>query len=180
MKFLTTIAVLMLLGLPATGLAYVVGDVVDDLSFPDLDGGAPALSDYPGRIIVLNFFATWCVGCNEEAAHLENDIWQAYADRGVTVVALDIQEQLPLVQGWAAALGITYNIWLAPDWTLFQQFPGALNIPYNAILGPDRTLRYASIGFDLNAITAMLDTILAEGQVPTAASSWGEVKALFR
>lgn len=180
MKVLTVTVMFILLVWPLVGQAYVVGDVVDDISFPDLDGGSPALSDYTGKIVVLNFFTTWCVGCNEEAAHLENEIWQAYAGRGVTVVALNIQEQLPLVQGWAAALGITYNIWLMPDWNLIKQFPDSRNIPYNAVLGPDRTLRYASIGFDLNTITGMIDTILSEGQVPTAASSWGSVKALFR
>jgi len=171
---------LLVLTLPTAAAAYELGDLVADFSFPDLDGGAPTLHDHLGGIVVLNFFATWCVGCNEEAAHLEADIWQKYQGSNVTVIAVDIDEPLPLVQGWSAALGVTYQIWLAPDWELFQQFPAAFNIPYNAVLGPEMDLRYASIGFDLDAITGMIDTILAEGNVPVVRSSWGGVKALFR
>ncbi len=180
MKTLIALTLAALLVGPAAAGAYIVGDVVADFSFPHLDGGNPALYDHVGGIVVLNFFATWCIGCNEEAAHLENDIWLTYKSRNVTVIAVDIAEQISTVQGWRDALEITYDVWLSPDWDLFGEFPGSLNIPYNAVIGPDMVLRYASIGFDLNAITGMIDTILAEGQVPNETSSWGEVKALFR
>ncbi len=180
MKAISLATVILLTCLTGSASAYEIGDTVADFSLPDLEGTAHALHDNLGGIVVLNFFTTWCVGCNEEAAHLENEIWQAYQGRNVTVIAIDIAEPVSLVQGWSEALGITYNIWLTPDWDLFGLFPGALNIPYNAILGPDMAIRYASIGFDLNAITGMIDTILAEGQVPVVASSWGDVKMLFR
>lgn len=180
MKLLAALSLVALILVPGSVNGYVVGDVVADFGFPALDGGSPSLHDHLGGIVVLNFFATWCLGCNEEAAHLENDIWQVYRDRNVTVIAVDIDEPISMVQGWSDALAVTYPIWLAPDWVLFQEFPGSMNIPYNAVIGPDMTLRYASIGFDLNAITGMIDTILAEGQVPVTSSSWGEIKALYR
>ncbi len=180
MKNLIALTVVLLVVGTGTAGAYVIGDVVDDFSLPDLEGGNPSLHEHLGGIVVLNFFATWCIGCNEEAAHLENDIWLAYQGQNVTVIAVDIQEPLSTVQGWSDALGVTYKIWLAPDWNLFLEFPGSLNIPYNVVLGPDMTIRYASIGFDLNAITGKIDEILAEGQVATESSSWGGVKALYR
>lgn len=180
MRHILILLLAMVAHLPSSAAGYEIGDIIDDFGFPALDGGTPTLADHLGGIVVLNFFATWCIGCNEEAAHLEHDIWQAYSDRNVTVIAVDIAEHPPLVQGWAEALAITYAIWLAPDWDLFSTFPGALNIPYNAVIGPDLQLRYASIGFDLNAITGMVDTILAEGQVPTSKEAWGRIKALYR
>jgi len=171
------LAVLLIMARTAAG--YEIGDTVDDFTLPDLTGTDVSLHDHLGEIIVLNFFATWCPGCNEEAGHLENDIWQVYQDNGVTVIAVDIQELLPLVQGWAAAMGVTYPIWMAPDWTLFEQFPQAAGIPYNAVLDRNLVIRYASIGFDLNAITGMIETIIDENQVPVAEASWGEIKALY-
>ena len=170
-------AVLLVLAGVASG--YEVGDTVADFALPDLMGTEVSLHDHLGEIIVLNFFTTWCPGCNEEADHLENDIWQVYGDQGVTVIAVDIQEPAPLVQGWAAAMGVTYNIWMAPDWTLFNQFPQSAGIPYNAVLDRNLVIRYASLGFDLEAITALIEVILQEGQVPTTESSWGGIKALF-
>jgi peroxiredoxin len=169
--------VFLLAAVPATG--YEIGDTVADFTLPDLTGTEVSLHDHLGEIIVLNFFTTWCPGCNIEAAHLENDIWQVYAEQGVTVIAVDIQEFQALVQGWAAAQGVTYAIWMAPDWTLFDQFPQSAGIPYNAVLDKNLVIRYASVGFDLNAITSMIEVIIEENQVPVARSSWGGIKALF-
>ena len=176
MKFIITAALLLLAG-GAHG--YEVGDTVEDFTLPDLQGDVVSLHDHQGEIIVLNFFTTWCPGCNEEAGHLENDIWQVYGDQNVTVISVDIQEPVPLVQGWAAALGVTYAIWMAPDWTLFNQFPQSAGIPYNAVLDRNLVIRYASVGFDLNAITGMIEVILEEGEVPVSGSSWGGIKALY-
>jgi cytochrome c biogenesis protein CcmG/thiol:disulfide interchange protein DsbE len=176
-KILLLIALLLTAG-PAT--AYEMGDVAEDFTLPDLIEGDASLYDHLGKVIVLNFFTTWCPGCNEEATHLENDIWQVYGRDNVTVVAVDVQELQPLVQGWAASQGVTYPIMLAPDWTLFERFPLAGGLPYNAVLDRTMTIRYGSLGFDLNAITGMIDAILDEGQVPVSQTSWGGVKALFR
>ena len=179
-RFILT-AVLLVLAGSAVGSAagYELGDTVEDFTLPDLTGAEVSLHDHLGEIIVLNFFTTWCPGCNEEAGHLENDVWQVYRDDGVTVIALDIQELPPLVQGWAAAQGVTYPIWMAPDWTLFDQFPQAAGIPYNVVLDRTLVIRYASIGFDLSAITGMIETIIDEDQVPVTEVSWGEIKALY-
>ncbi len=179
MKFTIFILSAAFLALAGTSAGYEVGDTVEDFTLPHLSGGDVSLHDHLGEIIVLNFFTTWCPGCNEEAAHLENDIWQIYGDNDVTVIAVDIQELQPLVEGWAAAQGVTYSIWMAPDWTLFDQFPQAAGIPYNAVLDRNLVIRYASIGFDLNAIISLIETIIDEGQVPVAGASWGAIKALY-
>jgi peroxiredoxin len=179
MKSIKLLLLAVLLMMAGTAAGYEIGDTVENFTLPDLMGDDVSLHDHLGEIIVLNFFATWCPGCNEEAAHLENDIWQIYQEEGVTVIAVDIQEFQSLVQGWAAAMGVTYHIWMAPDWTLFEQFPQAAGIPYNTILDRNMVIRYASIGFDLNAITDMIEVIIDEGQVPVAEVSWGEIKALY-
>jgi len=173
--------IVMIAGLPGLALSqYELGQVVPDFTLPDLEGNQVNLYSHQGHIVVLNFFTTWCPGCNEEAAHLENDIRLAYEHLGVDVVAVSIQEQLPLVQGWAAAQEVNYQILMAPDWDLFQEFPSAMSIPYNAVLAPDMTLRYALPGFDLGSITAVIEEILAEGQVPVEAASFGYIKSIFK
>jgi len=178
--FILTAVLLVLTG-SAVGSAagYELGDTVVDFTLPDMTGVDVSLHDHLGEIIVLNFFTTWCPGCNEEAGHLENDVWQVYGDEGVTVIAVDIQELHPLVQGWATAQDVTYPIWMASDWTLFGQFPQSAGIPYNAVLDRNLVIRYASIGFDLSAITGMIETIIDEDQVPVTVTSWGGIKTLF-
>ncbi len=173
-----SLALLFLL-VPAAVGAYDIGDPVADIELTDLDGLPVALSDHAGEIIVLNFFTTWCPGCNEEAAVLENEIWQVYQEDGVTVIAIDIQESVGLVLGWSLANQITYHIWMAPDWSVLDPFTDSPALPYNTVIDRDQTLRYAQIGFDRDAIIAMVETIIDEGSTPVAGATWSGVKALF-
>jgi len=180
MRNVPNITFLILTFLAATVSAYELGDTVENFTLTDLAGQEVNLENHTGEIIVLNFFTTWCPGCNVEAEHLENDIWQVYADQGVTVIAIDIQEPLSLVQGWAAAMGVTYPIWMAPDWDLFQVFPQAMALPYNTILDGSLVIRYASMGFDLNTVTDMLDTLISEAQIPVENQPLESIKAFYR
>jgi thiol-disulfide isomerase/thioredoxin len=177
---LTTLLLAAVLLAPGPAGAYEIGDIVQDFTLIDLDGNAVSLHDHLGEIIVLNFFATWCPGCNEEAEALENQIWQVYRDRGVTVIAIDMQEPAELVQAWALAMGVTYHIWLAADWTVFQQFPGAGGLPYNAVLDRFMELRYAQLGFDLPDIVGMIETVLDDDAVTSESRTWSQVKSTFR
>ena len=176
MKFVT----LALLLLPIAVAAYEIGDPVDDIVLTDLEGLPVALSDHAGEIIVLNFFATWCPGCNEEAGVLEAEIWQVYRDRGLSVIAIDIQEPVGLVQGWALAHDVTYHIWMAPDWSVLEPFTDGPALPYNTVIDRDQVLRYSQIGFDRDAIIAMIETIFDEDPTPVTASTWSDVKGLYR
>lgn len=171
--------VLILLLLPAVAPAYEIGDPVADIVLTDLDGLPVALSDHAGEIVVLNFFTTWCAGCNEEAAVLEHEIWQVYRERGVTVIAIDIQELAVLVQAWVLANDITYHVWLAPDWSVFDPFTDSPALPYNTVLDRDHVLRYAQLGFDRDAIIAMVETILDEDSTPVESSTLSGVRALY-
>jgi peroxiredoxin len=177
----TLLAFLVLLAPVVTGpaVAYEIGDPVADIQLTDLDDQPVALSDHHGEIVLLNFFATWCPGCNEEAAVLEQDVWQAYQDDGVTVIAINIQEPAGLVSGWAAALGLTYPIWLAPDWSVLDPFTGTPALPYNAVIGREMTLQYAQAGFDRDEIVAVIEQLLADDTVPTQRTSLSRVRALF-
>ena len=165
---------------PGSAAAYQLGDVVNDFTYDNLAGEPVSLSDFAGDIVLINFFATWCPGCNVEAAILENDIHRVYAEYGVTVLAIDMQEPAWLVADWAAQQGVTYEIVLSPNWDLFSQFPVAGGLPYNAIIDRQGVLRYARILFDEASLLATLNALLGFDPVAVEAASFGAVKALFR
>ncbi len=177
MKRYTMVLLTLLVAAAPAPAAYMIGDTVSDFTLPGLDGGDHSLSDLRGEIVVLNFFATWCLGCNEEAEHLENDIWQVYGSQGVRVVAVDIMEQAVLVDGWRQAQGVTYDIWLAPDWDLFQLFTEFGGIPYNTVIDRDGILRYSQTGFDLTAIVDTVESLL--DTTPNEIRAWSDVKSLY-
>ncbi len=159
---------------------YELGDTVNDFMLDNLAGTPTSLYDFAGDIIVLNFFATWCPGCNEEAAILENNIHLAYLEYGVTVIAIDMQEQVAIVQNWVDQQGVTYHILMAENWDIFSLFPVAGGLPYNAIIDSDMVLRYAQILFDEEAIISTLNDLLGFNPVPNETNSFGQVKALYR
>jgi len=180
MRNLAVITVIAVMIWPAVATAvYEIGDTVEDFTLVDLDGQEVSLYDLSGQVILLNFFTTWCPGCNEEAAHLQN-LWESYQDQDVTVLAVDFQEPAALVQGWALANDVTYPIWLAPDWNLLPLFTENGGIPYNTVLDRTMVLRYSQQGFDLDGITELLEEVLAEDNVATDAASWSQVKAAYR
>lgn len=164
---------------PATASNYV-GDTMADFTLLDVNGVPVSLYDFRGDIIVVNFFATWCPGCNDEAQSLEHDIWQEYRDDGVTVLAIDLQEQVAVVRPWIAAQGVTYKVVMAPNWTVFSRFPYAGGLPYNAIIDRDMVLRYGHVFYEREVLLEMLDEMTGRGAVPVESTTWGAVRALYR
>jgi len=74
---------------------------------PRLDGGTLALAELRGRSVVLNFWASWCIPCKDEAPLLER-AWREYRDRGVVVVGVNIQDLEPEARRFIAQTGATY------------------------------------------------------------------------
>jgi len=62
-----------------------------DLGFKDLDGRDVGLEAFRGRVVLLNFWATWCVPCREEMPALER-LQRAYGDKGLVVVTVNFKE----------------------------------------------------------------------------------------
>lgn len=164
---------------PASG-QYSIGETGPDFTLPDLEGNPVNLYDFQGQIIIVNFFATWCPGCNIESVQLQEEIHEAYSDQDVTVLGVDLLEPACVVAAWRDELGLTYPVVLASDWSLFQQFPIAGGIPYNAIFDRDMVMQYAQYGFNLENFLGVIQTILDANPVATEPSSWDGIKAIFR
>ncbi len=80
-------------------------------TFPGYQGGLPSetlkLSDLRGKGVVLNFWASWCKPCEEEAAALET-AWQMYKGKGIVFVGVDFYDQEPAARRYLEKFKITY------------------------------------------------------------------------
>jgi peroxiredoxin len=81
-----------------------------------LDGRRAALGDYRDRLVVLNFWATWCVPCTDEMPALEA-LWKEYRERGLVVLAVSVDRGAPrpLLEPYVRNLALTFPILLDPD-----------------------------------------------------------------
>jgi thiol-disulfide isomerase/thioredoxin len=124
--------------------------VTDDLppevfstELTDLEGKTFRISDYSGKIVVLNLWATWCEPCKLEIPHLV-DLNREYKDKGVEIIGLSSenpQTAEPLVRERIRELGINYKIGWA-NRALLTGLVGAPNfsIPQSFIIGRDGRL----------------------------------------
>ncbi len=90
-----------------------VGSAAPDFSmtlYPEYRGGLPEtvkLSDLRGKVVVLNFWASWCVECVKETDALES-VWRDYRDRGVVVLGVDHLDTESAAKKYLANFGVTF------------------------------------------------------------------------
>jgi len=86
-----------------------VGMLAPEFTLPDLEGKLHGLADFRGRVVVLNFWATWCPPCIDEMPSLQR-LHQALADRGVAVVAVSVDERFSDVPAFVQKFDLTFSV----------------------------------------------------------------------
>jgi len=92
------------------------GQKAPALALATLDGGRTTLADHRGKLVVLNFWATWCHPCALEMPSLEA-LWRRYRDRGLVVIGVSVDRGAPraLLEPYVRNLKLTFPILLDPD-----------------------------------------------------------------
>ncbi|MGH9321170.1 MAG: peroxiredoxin family protein [Vicinamibacteria bacterium] len=86
-----------------------VGQPVPDFTLPDLEGKEHPLSDYRGKVVVLNFWATWCPPCIDEMPSLQR-LHDALAAQGLAVVAISADERFSDIGAFVRKFELTFVI----------------------------------------------------------------------
>jgi cytochrome c biogenesis protein CcmG/thiol:disulfide interchange protein DsbE len=84
-----------------------VNNPVPDFQYSALDGSPMNLSDHRGEVVVINFFASWCAPCREEAADLEQT-WRQYQDRGIQFFGIAYKDADSRAQAFLDEFDVTY------------------------------------------------------------------------
>lgn len=158
--------VLAILALVGWGLAKAQAGPRDQGLAPDftLDtfaGEQVVLSRLRGQVVVINFWASWCPPCREEAAYLEST-WRAYRDRGVVFIGVDYVDTEPAALAYLQEFDITYPN--GPDMgTRISQAYRIQGVPETFYVAKDGTLRGVKIGpLSPPELEQRLEELLAE------------------
>nr|MBA3430286.1 TlpA family protein disulfide reductase [Actinomycetota bacterium] len=85
------------------------GSPAPEFELPKLDGGSLSSRELKGHPVVLNFWASWCIPCREEAPVLERT-WRAYRDQGVIFVGVNIRDAESSAKEFVDEFNITYPV----------------------------------------------------------------------
>ncbi len=97
-------------------------------ALPRLDtSGALDLGALRGRVVVLNFWSSWCAPCRDEAPALEST-WRRYRERGVVVVGVNVQDLAPSALRFLEETGTTYPVVRDKDNTVYRAY-GLTGVP---------------------------------------------------
>ena len=137
-----------------------VGDRVPDLALTTFDGDLISFEDLAGEVVVINFWASWCKPCEQEAAELEQ-AYQMYKDKGVVFLGVDYVDTETEARQYLEKFGITYPN--GPDLgTRISQAFRIRGVPETYIMGPDGRLAAVKIGpyTSLEEIQRQIDGVL--------------------
>ncbi len=104
-----------------------IGHPAPDFTLVDLNGNEVTLSDFRGKTVFINFWATWCPPCRAEMPEIEA-IYQKYKDKGVVVIGVDILEPEDVVRQFVEQGGYS--------WTFVLDATGAVSDDYKVTAIP--------------------------------------------
>lgn len=135
-------------GVPAVG---ELNRPAPSFALPDLHGGIVRLSDYRGKIVLINFWGTWCEPCKEETPALQA-AYQQLRDEGLVIIGVDLrnQERAGLdgdadVRAFIERYGVTYPIALDVAGETARAYQ-VLPLPTSYVVDATGTIRYLRVG----------------------------------
>ena len=123
----------------SVGYLVKVGDMAPDFTVELTDGSKVTLSTLRGKLVMLQFTASWCGVCRKEMPFIESDIWQKHKDNaGFALFGIDRDEPLAKVQAFARQTKITYPLALDPGADIFALFADRkAGVTRNVLIGRD-------------------------------------------
>ena len=109
-------------GIDSRGYIVNLGDIAPNFTMEYLTGEKVTLSDLRGKVVVLQFTASWCSVCRKEMPHLEKDVWKQFKEKGLVLIGVDRDEPIETVIQFQKDMGTTYPLALDPGAKIFGLF----------------------------------------------------------
>ena len=142
------------------GFAVSIGDIVNDAPLHFQNGDSLMLSDYLGKVVVLQFTASWCSVCRKEMPHLENEVWLPYKNKDFVLIGVDIDKDVSKIAPFIEDMEVTYPIAIDNDQSLFYNFAekGA-GVTRNIVIDQKGKIVFLTRLFDPIEFQAMINKI---------------------
>ncbi len=155
-----------------------------DFTLNDLDGRSHKLAAYfPGHVVLINFWATWCVPCAKELPHLQR-LQDAHGPNGLQVLTIDVDgpDRAAAVSAFIGRYGFTLPVLRDTESRVVAIYNPSLELPYTVILDRQGAVRLVHRGYspgDERIFEAKVAALLAEPQVKPGSGIAAQVNESF-
>ena len=135
-----------------------------DFTVTLFDGSQVTLSSLRGRVVLLNFWATWCPPCREELTRVQAELIDRFADRPFTFLPVSRGEERETVAAFREKTGYTFAMGLDPEQTIYNLYASNY-IPRNFLIDKEGRVVLATVGYEpeeFDALVGRIDALLGE------------------
>jgi peroxiredoxin len=143
-----------------SGYLVKIGQIAPDVTLQLIDGETVKLSELKGKVVVLQFTASWCSVCRKEMPHLEKEVWLPNKDKNFILIGVDYDEPLETVIAFQKQMKVTYPMALDPEAQIFSQFAKKQSgVTRNVVIDQNGTIVYMTRLFDKDEFEGMKEKI---------------------
>lgn len=135
-------------GILATGCSTVeapeIGKAAPSFQLTDIDGQTVSLSDFQGKPVLLNFWATWCGPCHLEIPYIQ-EVYDEQSEPGLVILAINLRESLAKVKEFVQDYNLSFPVLLDLEGMVAEKY-NILPIPTTYFIDSDGIIRDIQIG----------------------------------
>ena len=125
-----------------------VGDQIPEFSITSVDGKTITTAELKGKVVLINFFATWCAPCKKELPYIESDIWKVYKDKNFVLLVVGREHTLEQLKAFDKGK-YSFSFYADTKREMYSKFAKSY-IPRNYLIDQNGKIIFASIGFKDN------------------------------
>ena len=136
------------------------GDKAPDFTVEMVDGSSVQLSKLKGKVVLINFWATWCPPCREELKHVQKELIDRFKGKDFVFLPISRGEKKDVVEAFRKKMNYTFPMGLDPKQSIYKLYASNY-IPRNFLVGKDGKVIYLSVGYTPEEFAEMISTIEA-------------------